>query len=170
MALLPFAVVRAQLDEEISAARAWAQRRGLTLNYEEEQIPLLRIAMQGPGGERYLLGGEFEDYPTLPPSWRFLDPRDGEQIGPAAFPAPAKPYTRGSPLVLDGGSEGVVLCAHFNRLAYSEEGGPHGDWGGLANWRNPGTTGYAFAERVAEMLARIELDVADSVGRKAPLP
>lgn len=168
MALVPAQMVRSHLEQEIAAAQAWAHRRHLRLEYDEEALRL-RLALEGPGGEPYLLVGEFEDYPTLPPTWRFVHPGSGEPVGPAAFPAPANPYPRGSALLLDGGSEGVLICAHFNRLAYTEEGGPHGDWGPLAHWRNRGASQYVYAERVAEMLARIELDVADSCGRKAPL-
>lgn len=169
MALLPVDTVRAQLAEELEPAQAWATRRGLSLEFFEQEATL-NLMLWGPEGEAYLLAGEFPDYPTLPPIWRFVDPRSGQKIGPAAYPAPVQPYPHGTPVVLDGGSEGVVLCAHFNRLAYAEEGGPHGDWGGLANWRNRPIGGYTFATCIAEMLVRIALEVSAANGRKAPLP
>lgn len=168
MALLPATQVRTRLKEEIDAAEAWAARLDYELTYDEQSLSL-RLALSGPGGDPYLLGGIFEDYPTLPPIWRFLHPESGEAIGRAAFPAPADPYPRGSPLIIDSGREGVVICAHFNRLAFAEEEGPHGDWGPLVNWQNPGASPYTYANTVADMLARIALETADSGGRKAAL-
>jgi hypothetical protein len=169
VALLPVETVRALTAEELPAALSWAERHGLDCRWNEQELKL-QIHLRANNGEPYLLEGHFEDYPTLPPSWRFLDPRSGGAIGPAAYPAPANPYPRGSPLIIDGGIEGVVICAHFNRLAFTEEGGPHGDWGPLSNWRNPGSSPYTYADTIGDMLARINLDVLDSAARKAPLP
>lgn len=170
MALLPGTTVRASVAAELPAARAWAERHGYELEYDEEPVPTLSLGLPGPGGEPYLILGVFEDYPTLPPAWRFVHPATREPIGRAAYPAPAEPYPRHSPLVIDSGTEGAVICAHFNRLAFVEEGGPHGDWGPLVNWQNPGPSLYTFAVTIPDMLARIALDVRDSRGRKAPLP
>jgi hypothetical protein len=169
MGLLPVAAIRSQIEEELPAARGWAERHGCRLEYDEEEVRL-RVALSGPGGEPYLLEGVFDDYPTLPPCWRFVDPHSGERIGQAAYPRPADPYPRGSALVIESGTEGVVVCAHFNRLAFAEQGGPHGDWGPLANWRNPGSSAYTFAETIGDMLSRIALEVGDSSGRMGELP
>jgi len=166
--LVPIVQVKALLDEELVAGRAWARRQGLKLDFRPEDLAL-GIALRGSDEEPYLLEGVFDDYPTLPPSWRFLHPESGEAVGPAAYPRPADPYPRGSALIIDSGREGVVICAHFNRLAFEEEGGPHGDWGPLANWRNPNPSSHARAETVGEMLARIALEVSDSSGRKGAL-
>jgi hypothetical protein len=168
MALLPAAAVHARLGEDLPGARAWAERHGLELDWDEEELKL-RLGLQGPDGESYLLEGTFEDFPTLPPSWRFLHPESAERIGAAAYPSSAEPSARGTVLIINGGKEGVVICAHFNRLAFAEEGGVHGDWGPLANWQNqPGN--YTYANTIADMLARIALEVSDSTGRKAVLP
>jgi hypothetical protein len=169
MTLLPLDAVRASVTAELTAARAWAERHRYELDWLDESMEL-RLRLDGPNAEPYLLVGTFEDYPTLPPTWRFVHPMTGERIGRAAYPSPANPYPRGSPLVIDSGLEGAVICAHFNRLAFTEEGGPHGDWGPLANWQNPGASSYTFAVTIPDMLARIALDVRDSNGRKAPLP
>lgn len=168
MALLPLAAVQARLREELPPVEAWAERRGLPTSWDEAALTL-RVEMVGPDQDAYLLEGDLEDYPTLPPSWRFLDPRDGERIGDAAYPRSAEPSPRGSPLIIGGGGEGVVICAHFNRLAYSQEGGIHGDWGPPANWQNQ-VGAYTYADTIADMLARIELEVVDSAGRRGELP
>ena len=168
MALLPPSAVHARLGEDLPGARAWAERHGLELEWDEEALRV-RLQLEGPDRDAYLLEGTFEDFPTLPPSWRFLDPRTGERIGAGAYPTSADPSPRGTALIINGGSEGVVICAHFNRLAFTEEGGIHGDWGPLANWQNQ-NGGYTYANTVADMLARIALEVSDSTGRKAELP
>lgn len=171
MALLPLEAVQTSVAAELPAARAWAGRHGYTLGHDIEPVRI-RLALNGPrpAEEPYLLLGTFEDYPTLPPTWRFVHPTTGQPVGRAAYPTPAVPYPRGSPLIIDGGIDGVVICAHFNRLAFTEEGGPHGDWGPLSNWQNPGASPYTFAVTIPDMLARIALDVRDSAGRKASLP
>jgi hypothetical protein len=169
VSLLPIETVRASVAVEMPAARAWAQRQGFELEYDNEALSLC-LRLTGPGDEPYALLGTFEDYPTLPPIWRFVHPETGHAVGRAAYPAPAEPYPRGSALVIDAGVDGAVICAHFNRHAFTEEGGPHGDWGPLTNWQNPGASPYTFAITISDMLARIALDVRDSSGRKAPLP
>jgi hypothetical protein len=168
MALLPLGAVHARLREDLPGAEAWAERAGHDLVWDEEELSL-RVGLEGPDAEAYLLEGSFEDFPTLPPSWRFLDPRSAERIGAPAYPCSAEPSPRGTALIINGGSEGVVICAHFNRLAFSEEGGVHGDWGPLANWQNQ-SGAYTYANTIADMLARIALEVSDSSGRKEELP
>jgi hypothetical protein len=168
MALLPASTVRNRVEEELPAARGWAERHGCRLEYEEDG-PTLRVELRGPGDEPYLLEGRFEDYPTLPPAWRFLHPQSGERVGAPAYPQPANPHPRGTALVIVSGVEGIVICAHFNRLAFAELGGPHNDWGPLANWRNPGTAPYTYAETIGDMIARIALEVRESAGRMGEL-
>lgn len=168
MALLPVETVQAQLADELTAVEAWVDRRGCRFEYEPEVLRL-RLWLTATNNEPYLLEGLFEDYPTLPPTWRFVHPDTAEHVGRPAYPVPPDPYPWGSPLIIEGGLEGVVICAHFNRLAFSEEGGPHGDWGPLANWRNPNSTSYTYADTIADMLARIALETEASSGRKAPL-
>ncbi|HEY5053769.1 MAG TPA: hypothetical protein VII45_10215 [Solirubrobacterales bacterium] len=168
MSLLPLLAVHSRLQEDLPGARAWAERHEHDFDWDEEALRL-RLSLKGPDAEAYLLEGTFEDFPTLPPSWRFLDPRTAERIGPPAYPTSAEPSPRGTALIINGGTEGVVICAHFNRLAFTEEGGIHGDWGPLANWQNQAGD-YTYANTVADMLARIALEVSDSTGRKAALP
>jgi hypothetical protein len=168
MTLLPLSSVHARLREDLPGVQAWAERGEHDLTWNEEELRL-RVSLKGPDAEAYLLEGSFEDFPTLPPSWRFLDPRSGERIGAPAYPCSAEPSPRGTALIINGGGEGVVICAHFNRLAFSEEGGVHGDWGPLANWQNQ-SGGYTYANTIADMLARIALEVSDSSGRKTELP
>jgi hypothetical protein len=180
MGNLPAATVRTYLAQpgEIPAALSDARGCGLGPDWDEAdlvlRVPLLGPAAPGPGEapvevadttdemwtEPYLLEGIFDDYRTLPPIWRFLDPRTGDDIGPAAYPAP-----RG-PSVLH--PQGLV-CAHFSRLAYADHGGPHGNWGGSQAWQTPVEGTQALT--ISAMLARLIWEVRyNSRGRIAPLP
>jgi hypothetical protein len=164
---LPKATVRATLaqDSEIPAARAWARRRGLDLAYDEEALTL-RIALEGPpaneGSERevYLVTAELEDYDVLPPIWRFVDLRNGAVIGPPAYPQP-----NGASVLHSNG----LVCAPWSRLAYSSEGGPHGDWGAPTGWKTA-APGSSRALTIPDMLDRIAREVGRSRGRMAQLP
>lgn len=167
-------VARARVEEELLLARAWAQRQGLELSWDEEELKL-RLPLEGPGAEegeteKYLLIGEFIDYKVMPPRWRFVHPETEEDVGAAAYPEPIPPpkHPRPSPLIIPS-NNGAVLCAPFNRLAFQAEGGPHGDWGELANWQNASAANQARGQTIAEMLAAIFLDVRHSRGRKGPL-
>jgi hypothetical protein len=181
MALLPVDTVRAYVTAEMAAARAWAARHDHTLSFDEAPLtltmPLLGPARDGDGTERYLLTGTFEDYRALPPRWWFVHPDTGADIGPAAYPAQPAPHPRGSGLFIGTANSGAGICAHFNRLAYFEDledgqqhTGIHSDWGQPANWLNLPPDQYTRATTIADMLARIELEVNDSAGRMAPLP
>jgi hypothetical protein len=173
-------VTRAYLQQpgELPAALTEARRSGLEPVWDASGL-CLRVAMKGPPEpapgehplspgaaepamwtEPYLVEAVFDDYRTLPPIWRFLDPRDGRDVGPAAYPRPLGPsvlHTQG------------LICAHFSRMAYAEHGGPHGNWNGPAAWQQPveGTV----AMHVAAMLARLIWEVRyNSAGRMVDLP
>jgi hypothetical protein len=180
MGLVPANATKAYLEQpgELLAAMSEARRSGLEPVWDPNEL-CLRMAIKGPPApapgepplvagaaepsmwtEPYLLEGVFDDYRTLPPIWRFLDPRDGRDVGTAAYPQPLGPsvfHTQG------------LICAHFNRMAYAENGGPHGNWNGTTAWQQPveGT----IAMHVAAMLARLIWEVRyNSAGRMAELP
>jgi hypothetical protein len=181
VALLPVATVRAYVAAEMAAARAWAARHDHTLTFDEATLtltmPLVGPAGDGARTERYQLTGTFEDYRALPPCWWFVHPDTGADIGPPAYPAQPSPHPRGSGLFIGTANSGAGICAHFNRLAYYEEHesepereGIHRDWGQPTNWLNLPPDRYTRATTIADMLARIDLEVNDSAGRMAPLP
>lgn len=153
-------------DDEIPGAIRWAEYHGLMHAWDEANLTF-KVWLEGgrteSGSEQYLLAGKFDDYPVLPPSWRFLDPRTGEDIGRAAYPA-AGPFQSGTIL-----HSNAVICAPWNRLAYGDKGGPHGDWAQPAQWRQL-APGHTRAATIPDMLARLRAEAAISVGRLGPLP
>lgn len=181
MTLLPETTVHAYVAAEMAAAQAWAQRQGYARTFDPDGLALTMQlsgpASNGTGPEPYLLKGTFEDYRALPPCWWFAHPVTGDDIGPAAYPQPANPHPRGSALVIRSGPTGAAICAHFNRLSYYEHTGTpkqregiHSEWGEPSNWLNLPPSQHTRAETIADMLARIALEVTDSTGRMAPLP
>jgi hypothetical protein len=164
-ALDPQQLARAFVEapDEMPAAVAWAARRGLDLRYDPELLAA-SVKLDGPGisaddrTEPYLITASFDDYRALPPIWRFVDPRSGNDIGPPAYPRPV------GPSVLHG--QGLV-CAHWSRMAYSVQGGPHSNWGGPAAWQQPVEGTVALT--ISDMLARLVHEVRDSRGRMGPL-
>ena len=164
--------MRGRFDAEITPALAWAERNGYHLEYDIEALTV-RLPLEGAtngetAAERYLLVGSFEGYRTLPPSWRFLHPDSEEDVGPPAYPAAPQPNPFGTGLFIAGGPTGALICAHFNRLAFAEVGGVHGNWGPLTNWQNP-PTDYTVALTIGQMLQRIVLETRISTSRMAPL-
>jgi hypothetical protein len=57
-----------------------------------------------------------------------------------------------------------VLCAPWNRLAYAEVAGPHGDWGATTGWLEVRNT--TQATRIADMLATVDAHLRSSPGRQ----
>ncbi len=168
MALLDPDVVRGYLaaDDEMPAAIKWAKIHGLEHSWDQETLTFT-LRLTGPNGaestEHYLLVGTFEDYRVLPPTWRFVDPRNGTDIGQPAYPQPG-PFPNGSVLHTNG-----VICAPWSRLAYKDRGGPHSDWTDATAWQTTARD-RTVADRIPDMLARVLAEVKLSPGRLAPLP
>jgi len=154
-------------DGEVPGAIRWAKYYGLRYTWHEETLTFT-LCLEGGSereGERepYLLAGTFEDYRVMPPVWRFLDPRTGRDIGPAAYPS-AGPFVPGSVLHSSG-----VICAPWNRLAYADRSGLHGDWAEPSRWQTIAPQ-HTSANTLPDMLARIRSEVTISPRRLAPLP
>lgn len=169
MGLLARQVVLAHLKDEIARALRWASHHHLEHTWNEDSLTFM-VRLEGHANdagdrEAYLLTGIFDDYRVLPPTWRFLDPRTGEDTGNTGFPHPGS-FPGGSVLHSNG-----VVCAAWNRLAFKTAENPtgvHEDWGDLAGWEKVGST-YTQARTIPDMLARLRAEVALSPHRLAPL-
>lgn len=165
----PHLVARAfvEAEEEMPAALAWAGRNGVDLRYDRETLTastkISGPAADGADGdtdEDYLIVASFDSYRLLPPVWKLVHPETGEEIGLAACPKP-----QGDSVFHPQG----LICAHWSRLAYSEHGGPHSDWGGQTTWQHPAGN-YTVALTIPDMLDRLAREVRASRGRMAELP
>ena len=103
------------------------------------------------------MAADLRGYRAIPPAWQFLDPETHE-LPTAVFPQPGShPMIQGS--IFHGNK---VICAPWNRLAFQENGGPHGDWGALTNWTSAAPS-YTRADTLADMLSQIELHLSVSL-------
>lgn len=150
------------MEDELPAAHAWAERRGSPLVWVPEDLELRVTMTQPETGELFYLRGRVDEYRELPPTWTFTDAKWIAAPSPPLFPKISNtPY--GSPLFITS-TQGPVICAPFNRLAYSAYGGPHGEWT-LAAWLAAGQVGQVRADCIGDMLSIISRDFMLSRGR-----
>ena len=107
------------------------------------------------------LQGEFSDYKALPPVWDWRDKEWEKSSEPALSPNPVD-NPLGSTFLLH--HDKAIICAHFNRLAYGNHGGPHSDWGDPAQWTTTGS-GHIRAVTIGDMLQSILRDFCFTKGR-----
>jgi len=149
---LPPTVVRASVEHELDAARAWAARHGWALHWNPEDLVVRAATYHQAVGRLVEVVGTVDGYRVLPPAWRFVRPGTSEGDRDF-FPAP------GPSSIFHGN---IVICAPWNRLAYAEHGGPHGDWSGPAAWLQ--VTGTTLAHTLPDMLAAIDAHLRQSPG------
>jgi hypothetical protein len=72
--------------------------------------------------QRYVVEARCDGYKALPAYFEFLHPETKERGTPRCYPA-------------DGSFFHTIpcICVQWNRKAYKEHGGPHGDWQ-MVNW------------------------------------
>jgi len=153
--VIPAEQARIIVEAELEGARGWTERYGIPLEWLPDKLTLRVKFVQPEGGSIYFLRGTFGEYRALPPEWTFTGEK-GETAGrPTDFPRGVQ--TRfGAPIFIIH-NQTAVICVPFNRLAYTDQGGPHGDWGGPANWLNAGP-GQIHAETIGDMLQAIYRD------------
>jgi hypothetical protein len=155
---------RAIFCAETESLQDWASRRQFIekLEADFESLLVRTILLQPETGHRFFLEGQFDDYRGLPPKFTFS----------------SEPWNRSNTLSdypkqrdnsFGGGSifhSAPCICAHFNRNAYKEHGGPHGDWGGPERWLEAaaGQT-YVRATNVPDMLSVIYSRFVGTRGR-----
>ncbi len=139
--------VRAELPEAVSFAAAI----GVAIDATELREDNLRVRATFRNAEGVLFFCELDcrDFPLYPPIVEFLDEtwtRRGEAcLYPAGFhPTPC-------------------VCARYNRKAYAEVGGPHGDWR-LVDWRLPTPNGGPI-DSLAMIVSDLHAKISRSKGR-----
>jgi hypothetical protein len=156
-------VTSAVMSHELVAAGAWAARRGWQLTYDEARrignVHTVHPALEGQAVNFWF---DVTGYPDRqPPAW-WCGP-DGTTITRDAADYPKPPAT---PMPGLSGSifhNQPVICAPWNRLAYSINGGPHQDWPDLAAWKTTGI-GYTQAHTIADMLSQLQVHLSASDG------
>ena len=162
--MLPERVTVAAISSEIEPAHKWARREGVCLEALLSE-KLVRAVFQRAGSdEKFFLQGFFDGYKAFPPVWEWCDSNWANGGRRELSPESARtPY--GGSMFLDNGTK-AVICAPFNRLAFSVHGGPHSNWGELSHWMSAGQ-GFVQATTIADMLNVIARDFRFTSGRLA---
>jgi hypothetical protein len=141
----------------MAAVTAWVARHpGWAARFAVDTLQLVVDVVHPVAQTPIRITADLTGYPAIPPAWQFTNPAGD---GPGPFPA------AGSGTAVPGSifHGNKVICAPWNRLAFSELGGPHGDWGGLTNWRTTAVD-CTRAETLADVLSQIALHLSVSPG------
>lgn len=144
MSALPASAARGAIELELDGAREWASRHDWVLDFDPDRLTLRVATYHRPLHGLVEATADCGGYRAMPPAWQFVRPGTDE-LDPAWFP-------RLAIIAMQQGRP--VICAPWNRLAYAEYGGPHGEWSGAGSWlqRTEGTV----ARSVPDMLALID--------------
>ena len=147
--MLPSGVTIAAVESELPGLQAYARRHSWAVNWEPPCQTLKLTKHDEHGNPILILVAELDGYRALPPKWWFADPAKDE-LTPGRFPRGKQIHGKSSIF-----HSRKVICAPFNRLAYSESGGPHSNWGELVNWQSAGSASDVHARSLGDMLAVI---------------
>jgi hypothetical protein len=139
------------IHSELEAVASYASASGLELERstltERNLLFVVRFANQ----EGLLFHAEFDctDYPLYPPNIEFTNEQQTERGTKRLYP--------------QGFHTTPCVCMRYNRKAYSERGGPHGDWR-LLDWRLPSGSGVGI-DCLALMVSDLHSKIRESRGR-----
>jgi hypothetical protein len=137
--------------EELAAAASFAAAAGLVIDVADLREDNVRfvVTFVNASGARFPAEFDCRDYPAYPPTVEFLDEECATRGLPSLYPNVFHPMP--------------CVCARYNRKAYSERGGPHGDWR-LVDWQLPTGNGVAV-DSIVMMLSDLHSKIAASSGR-----
>ena len=162
--MIPAEHTRVIVQHELEGALSWAERHGVGIEWLPDDLWLHVTLSQPETSQPFFLRGKLNEYRGLPPEWTFSDARWETSGRPIDFPEGVQGRF-GAPMFIMH-NQIAVICAPFNRLAYSELAGPHQDWGGAANWLNAGAS-QVHADTIGDMLQAMYRDFSLSRSRMA---
>jgi hypothetical protein len=135
--------------EENANARGW--------KLEVVSPTVFHLGLMAKDNEKYWLKIDCDAYPTMPPSWHWLDPETKELDAGRSVPR-GSGYFHGS----------NVICAPWNRLAYKDQNpnGPHADWT-IGDWRSNTKTGECTTLCSMALIVATKLQSVEYQGRGA---
>lgn len=156
---VPKEVTIVTVEEELPGIESYARRHKWEIEWDKDTLTLTFTGQHPNDGTKMQVIAELQGYRALPPAWIFRDPCaiNHEKI---FFPEPGT--SRGVHGSIFHGSNRI--CAPFNRLAYREHGGPHGDWCGPECWLN--VKNHIRENKIAGMFASIIGHLKASPGMK----
>jgi len=156
---VPKEVTVATVEDELDGIKSYASRHGWDVSWNPEILRLTFEGIHPNDGMKVRIVANVDGYRALPPSWTFENPAESQPKQPF-FPKAGTP--KGGQGSIFHGSN--TMCAPFNRLAYKQHGGPHGNWGGPECWLN--VKGHIRETNLAGMFASIIVHLKASPGMK----
>jgi len=139
------------VQAELDLVCAYANAAGLLLDYLPlgQGQPRFYVEFHNRDGEKFYAEFDCADYPLFPPTIEFVNQNR---------------YIRATRVLYPNGFHPTpCVCMRYNRKAYNERGGPHGDWR-LLDWRLPTSTGISI-DSLALMISDLDSKIRTSVGR-----
>jgi hypothetical protein len=147
-------VARLSVDEELQPLIEIANRRGWTIARIDATTFVLGLPARD--GSSFSLFCRCIGYPGVPPAWHWYNQETG-----------ALDQARDTPTGGGFFHSAGVICAPWNRLAYSSEDarGPHSDWT-IGAWRTNGKTGACKTLPAMALRIAFELNAPTFSGRR----
>jgi hypothetical protein len=147
------AVTLEALKNELVEAERFAASTRLMLDTSRLAADDLRftVGFFNRAGEHFYARFDCADYPLLPPFIEFTDGSDGNAGQQRCYPNVFHPTP--------------CVCMRYNRKAYVEQGGPHGDWR-MIDW-HLATPGGGPIGSLAMIISDLHAKILDSTGRMA---
>lgn len=114
-------IIRAELNQTQPLVKTF----GWVLEEKLEQLIFTVRIRSSIDNEEYVMEFKCDNYKETPPFIEFINPVTGERGTRKVYPKNGNGFFHSTP----------CICAQFNRKAYKEFGGPHGDWS-IGNWIN----------------------------------
>lgn len=139
------------LTRELAAAADYAAAAGIELDATAVSETNLRfyVTFRNRDREEFYVEFACHEYPLHPPLVEFVSKDRSERGMPKLYPT--------------GFHAMPCICMRYNRKAYVELSGPHGDWR-LVDWRLPTAQGVAI-DTVAMMLSDLDSKIRETSGR-----
>lgn len=148
---VPVEVSFQTVQAELVAVAQYATAAGLEMDTTSLSTDDLRFYVRFANHDLEYFYAEFQcdDYPLYPPTVEFVS-KDRSARG----------FHR---LYPQGFHNTPCICMRYNRKAYSERGGPHGDWR-MLDWRLPTGNGLGI-DTLALMVSDLHSKISQSSGR-----
>jgi hypothetical protein len=117
------AISLAIVEEELARCVSLQTTFGWAIERYPQELKVVVGLRSAVDGEPYLLQTICDNYKAWPPFLEFLEPGTQMAGTPRAYPRGGRGYFHSMP----------CICAPFSRKAYTQYGGPHGDWQ-IGNW------------------------------------
>jgi hypothetical protein len=134
-------ISRRIVQEELEAMLPLASSYRWQVASDLDQLTVTVEMTSSVDEQTYILEAKCDGYKALPPYFEFIHSETGERGTPRCYPLGTS-FFHSLP----------CICVQWNRKAYQEAGGPHGDWQ-TTNWMSyrPGMTALGDMFNLVQM-------------------